>query len=111
MRNQPYFTSNTNAEYIIDNVFQPKSRLSVIYNFNYTHQFFLNWENLGSVNKTTIPAQPLHDVALTYTFAKRNIIIAFDVKNIFDIQTFDNFALQKPGRAFYGKITYSLFNK
>lgn len=111
LRNQPYLTSNTNLEYVFDNLFQKKSRLTVNYNFGYTHQFYLNWENLGSANKITIPAQPLHDVALTYAFPNRKITLALNAKNLFDTQVFDNFALQKPGRAFYGKLTYSLFGK
>lgn len=111
LRNQPYLTSNTNVEYVFDNIFQKKSRLTVNYNFGYTHQFYLNWENLGSANKITIPAQPLHDVALTYVFPNRKVTLSFNAKNLFDTQVFDNFALQKPGRAFYGKLTYSLFGR
>ncbi|MDO5105872.1 TonB-dependent receptor [Capnocytophaga sp.] len=108
LRNAPYLTGNCNAEYIFNDLMQKNSRLAVNYNFNYTHEFFRDWENLGSANKIIIPAQPLHDVGLTYTFPNRKWTLAFNAKNIFDTQVFDNYALQKPGRAFYGKLTFSL---
>jgi len=33
-----------------------------------------------------------------------------DAKNIFNKEAYDNFAVQKPGRAFYVKLNYT-FNK
>lgn len=111
LRNAPYLTGNANVEYVLNDFIQQKSKINFIYNFNYTHDFFRDWENLGSANKIIIPRQPLHDVGFTYTFPSKKVILAFNAKNIFDTQVFDNYALQKPGRAFYGKITYSLFSR
>ncbi|MDO4729375.1 MAG: TonB-dependent receptor plug domain-containing protein [Bacteroidota bacterium] len=109
LRNSPYFTSNINVEYMLGNHLLKKAKLSVGYNFGYTHQFFKEWESYGTTNKIIIPSQPLHDVSLTYRFPNRKFTLSFNAKNIFDTQVFDNYALQKPGRAFYGKLTYSLF--
>ncbi|MDO4228807.1 MAG: TonB-dependent receptor [Capnocytophaga sp.] len=109
LRNAPYLTGNANAEYILKDVFQKESRLALNYNFGYTHEFFKDWENLGSANKITIPTQALHDLGATYTFPNKKITLAVNAKNIFDTQVFDNYALQKPGRAIFGKITYSFF--
>ncbi len=109
LRNAPYLTGNANVEYIFNDFIQKKSRLALNYNFNYTHEFFRDWENLGSANKIIIPTQALHDIGITYTLPNRKWTLAFNAKNIFDTQVFDNYALQKPGRAFFGKITYSIF--
>ncbi|MFK8296809.1 TonB-dependent receptor [Capnocytophaga cynodegmi] len=109
LRNTPYFTGNIYAEYIFDNLIQKKARLAVNYNFNYTHEFFRDWENLGATGKAIIPAQPLHDVGITYTFPNQKWTLAFNAKNIFDTQVFDNYALQKPGRSIFGKLTFSVF--
>lgn len=109
LRNVPYLTGNANAKYIFRNIFQEKSRLSLNYNFGYTHEFFKDWENLGSANKIIIPTQALHDLGVTYTFPNRKWTLAVNAKNIFDTQVFDNYALQKPGRAIFGKVTYSVF--
>lgn len=109
LRNQPYFTSNTNVEYVWNNAFQKNARLAINYNFNYTHEFFRDWEGIGVANKITIPTQALHDIGATYTFPSRKWTIGVNAKNIFNTQVFDNYALQKPGRAVYGKLTYSIF--
>lgn len=111
LRNQPYLTSNTNVEYVWEDFIHKNARLVFQYNFGYTHQFFLNWESLGSANKIIIPSQPLHDLGVTYTLPNKQWTFAINAKNILDTQVFDNFALQKPGRAFYGKITYTMFHK
>lgn len=109
LRNAPYLTGNANAEYIFRNIFQEKSRLTLNYNFGYTHEFFKDWENLGSANKIIIPTQALHDLGVTYTFPNQKLTLAINAKNIFDTQVFDNYALQKPGRAIFGKLTFSVF--
>lgn len=106
LRNTPYLTANTNAEYIFKEVGNKENNLSLNYHFAYTHSFPLGWEAYGSANAIVLPAQPLHDFSATYSFKKQGISLSTSVKNIFDTQVFDNFALQKPGRAFYGKITY-----
>lgn len=109
LRNQPYFTSNTNVSYRFQDLIQKNAKLSIDYNFNYTHEFFRDWEGLGSVNKVTIPAQPLHDFGLVYTFPNHKWTLGLNARNIFNTQVFDNFALQKPGRAFFGKVTFTAF--
>ncbi|CEN45886.1 TonB-dependent receptor [Capnocytophaga canis] len=109
LRNAPYFTANANVEYIFKGIIQEKSQVSFNYNFSYTHEFFKEWEAYGAVGKIIIPSQPLHDLGITYSFPNRKWILAFNAKNIFDTQVFDNFALQKPGRSIFGKITYTIF--
>lgn len=109
LRNLPYFTCNSNIEYNFREIIQKNSRLTANYNLAYTRQFFRDWENFGSANKVTIPTQVVHDIACTYQFPGQKISLSFNAKNIFNRQVFDNYALQKPGRAFFGKITYTIF--
>ncbi|HLU17703.1 MAG TPA: TonB-dependent receptor plug domain-containing protein [Edaphocola sp.] len=108
LRNAPYFTANLSARYDWQNAIQHKALLSLSYNFAYVHEFLRDWEGVGGANLDFVPAQVLHDLGLTYTFPNKKITIGFDAKNIFDHQAFDNWALQKPGRAFFGKITYRI---
>lgn len=108
LRNSPYLTSNTNVRYYLNNFIQKKSLTSFYYNFGYVHEFFRDWEGIGKNNIPTIPVQLVHDFGAAYTFPKRKITLSFDVKNILNHQVFDNWALQKPGRAFYLKITYKI---
>ena len=109
LRNAPYFTSNINAEFTKNNIIQKGSRFTAYYNFGYVHEFFRNWESLGGNGKIIIPSQYVHDIGVSYLFPKHKITLSVDVKNIFNEQIFDNWALQKAGRAFYGKIGYRIF--
>ncbi len=110
LRNQPFFTANADASYTWRDLFARGSRLSVSYYFNYVHSFFRDWECFGSAEYSTIiPTQLSHDFGLVYHFPKDKIALSFDAKNILNEQLFDNYALQKPGRMIYGKITYKIF--
>ncbi|MGL5272445.1 MAG: TonB-dependent receptor domain-containing protein, partial [Phocaeicola sp.] len=109
LRNAPYFTMNSQAEYVFDNLIQKGSRTSISYNLSYVHEFFKNWESIGSSGKAVIPTQKVHDIAISYTFPKNKLTFSLNGRNLTDEQVFDNWALQKPGRAFYGKISYRIF--
>lgn len=108
LRNTPYFTSNWNVEYVSDDYIQKGSRMTFTYNIGYVHQFYRNWESLGGAGKAIIPSQWVHDLAIAYTFPKKNITLSADVKNLLNEQVFDNWALQKPGRMFLIKLSYSI---
>lgn len=105
LRNAPYFTSNTYAEYNFGSIFQKKSVFKMNYNFGYVHEFFRNWESLGGAGKAVIPTQMIHDLGLIYSFPNEKISLSVNGKNLLNAQAFDNWALQKPGRAVYAKLS------
>ena len=109
IRNEPSFKFNGQITYHIKNLFQKRSKSSVYYNISYVNGFLRNWSNVGSNNLDYIPMQCPMDIGLTHTFPKNKFVLSFDAKNVLDQQVFDNFGLQKPGRAFYGKITCFIF--
>ena len=107
LRNDPFFTINWNVEYAASNWIQKGSRLSFTYNMAYVHEFYRNWQSLGGAGKAIIPTQVIHDLGVVYRFPKLPLSIGADVKNLFNEQVFDNWALQKPGRMFFVKVSYS----
>ncbi|MDO4224779.1 MAG: TonB-dependent receptor plug domain-containing protein [Bergeyella zoohelcum] len=109
IRNEPSFKFNANATYYFDNFLQQGSRASLHYNVHFVESFLRNWSNVGLNNLDIIPTQFSNDIGFTYAFPKRKVAISIDAKNIFNQQLFDNFGLQKPGRAFFGKVTYNIF--
>lgn len=109
IRNEPSFKFSSNISYFHNNLFIKNSKASIYYNINYVKGFLRDWSNVGSANLASIPTQFPMDLGLTYTFPKEKFVISFDMKNILDKQVYDNFGLQKPGRSFYGKITYFIF--
>lgn len=104
IRNAPYLTSNVNAKYIFKDLIQKNTQLIAYYNYNYVHEFYRDWESLGGANKAVVPAQNIHDFGCAYTFPNSKYTISVDAKNILDAQSFDNWALQKPGRSFFVKF-------
>ncbi|WP_327984380.1 TonB-dependent receptor [Bergeyella porcorum] len=108
IRNEPSFKFNVGLSYYLNDVLMKDAKASFHYNVHYINEFKRNWSNVGLTNLEIIPRQFSNDVGFVFTFPKRKVTIGVDAKNIFNQQLFDNFGLQKPGRAFYGKITYNI---
>ncbi len=109
IRNEPSFKFNANLSYTFSNVFGKDASLNVYYNVYYVQKFLRNWSNVGGANLDEIPTQYPNDFGLAYQLPNRKTTISLDAKNIFNQQIYDNFGLQKPGRAFYCKLTQSIF--
>ncbi len=108
--NEPFFTINGNVQYRLNNIIQKKSILNLFYNTGYVAPFSTIW--IESEWFTT-PAQFSHDFGASYGFPNRRLVISLDGKNLFNAEIYDNFGVQKPGRAFYIKLNYTInnFNK
>lgn len=103
--NEPFFTANGNVQYSFFNLIQENARLNLNYNFGFVQSFKTTWLKSHS---TETPSQFIQDIGLSYIFPNKQFIISFDARNIFNEQAFDNYAVQKPGRAFYLKLNYIL---
>ncbi|WP_281632911.1 TonB-dependent receptor [Flavobacterium luteolum] len=101
--NEPFFNLNGNLQYNFRNVIQSKSELNLYYYCGYVAPFYTSWLE---TDRTT--AQFPQDLGLSYVFPNKQITVSFDARNVFDEQVYDNFAAQKPGRAFYVKLNYTL---
>lgn len=103
--NEPFFTVNANIQYRLNDVFQKKSLTNVYYNMGYVAPFKTIWYDSDWF---TTPTQLTHDVGASYRFPKANVVMSLDCKNIFNAEIYDNFGVQKPGRAFYIKLNYTI---
>ncbi|WP_245984135.1 TonB-dependent receptor [Gillisia mitskevichiae] len=108
--NEPFFTSNLNVKYALDSFLQKESTLNLFYNIQYVDSFYNIWvpREVRGIEQFQVPEQFIQDAGLSYVFPEKNLVLSFDVKNIFNKQSYDNFAVQRPGRAFYLKMNYSL---
>lgn len=104
MQNVPYRFANTDISFFWHKLWKPENTLSITYDNMYMHSFSLRWENLGSSGKDYVPSQFSHNIAITYAIEKGRYNLSFECKNLTDEKLYDNFSLQKAGRAFYGKI-------
>lgn len=103
--NEPFFTANGNVQYKIKDLLLKQSLLNLFYNLNYVKSFNTVWYDSDYF---MTPDQISHDLGLSYRFPKRNFIVSIDAKNIFNAEIYDNYAAQKPGRAFYLKLNYTI---
>lgn len=107
--NQPYLFANTNATFNFNEVIFNEDRLGLSYGASFFEEYFLFWESDGnSKDKKTIPRQFTHNIAINYSLHNGRYNMALSCNNIFDAELYDNFKLQKPGRAFYMKFRYFL---
>jgi len=103
--NEPFFTINLNAQYRFNDVFQEKSVLNAYYNMSFVGEYYIVW---GQPEWSKTPSQLSHDIGLSYRFPSQKLIASLDVKNIFNAELYDNFAIQKPGRGIYFKLNYTI---
>jgi len=84
-----------------------KADFSFYWNTRYVNEFFLNWEKLGSTDsKHIIPRQLSHDVELECALMDGRYNASFTLSNLTDAALYDNFRIQRPGRALYVKLRY-----
>ena len=102
--NMPYLFGSADATYTFDSLLTQDDGLTLGYNLAYTHEFFLSWQSEGA--KITVPTQLSHDLSLTYTAPRNKYTLSAEVKNFTDALLYDNYSLQKAGRAFYVKASY-----
>ncbi|WP_185212890.1 TonB-dependent receptor [Sphingobacterium mizutaii] len=105
--NEPFYTMNGNVHYRLDNIIQKSSQLNLFYNIGYVAPFSTVWPDSDWF---ITPAQYAQNLGMSYVFPNKKLILALDVKNVFNTELYDNFGVQKPGRGFYLKLNYSINN-
>lgn len=105
--NEPFWTANTAIQYTIKDILKEKTALNLYYSFRFVERFYTTWLVIEDFRT---PRQYVQDLGLSYSLPGNKLVFSLDAKNIFDNQVYDNFAVQKPGRAFYFKINYLINN-
>jgi outer membrane receptor protein involved in Fe transport len=106
--NTPFLQMNTDARLTLKNLIQQKSETFLYWNVGHVGSFYKYSEIIGEFNKDKIPSQWVNSCGIGYTFPEKKCSLSLDVNNIFNEQVFDNYAIQKPGRAAFFKITYKI---
>ncbi len=105
--NMPFLYGNVDASVVFKKIGGEKNSLSIGYNLTYVHAYYLKWPSQGNrKDKFDIPMQLSHDINLVYSVRDGRYNIALECRNLTDANLYDNFSLQKPGRAFYVKVRY-----
>ncbi len=114
--NQPWLYGSADFNIGKSDLLGKGSRIQFNWYTQYINSYSLSWSKLG--NKSTkdyIPMQLIHNAALTYSFRSGRYNVTLESRNLTNQIAYDNFKLQKPGRAFFVKLryvlsSYSLYN-
>ena len=104
MPNLPYQFANSDVTFYWRNLRKKGNTLSVTYDNLYMHSFPLYSEAVGSESEFVVPTQFSHNLTLSYGIQNGRYNISFECRNLTNEKLYDNFSLQKAGRAFYGKV-------
>lgn len=104
MPNLPYQFANSDVTFYWRNLWKKGNTLSVTYDNLYMHSFPLYSEAVGSESEFVVPTQFSHNMTLSYGIQNGRYNISFECRNLTNEKLYDNFSLQKAGRAFYGKV-------
>lgn len=122
LRNTPYFFSNASANAKFANLFQGGDQLKGYVHWNYIREFYLNhiprdkepkgflglWGKSGVPITNVVPDQHLWNAGFTYFLAKQPLSLGVEVKNVMDTKLYDYYKIQRPGRSFHVKLSYTL---
>ncbi|MHC8949134.1 TonB-dependent receptor [Sphingobacterium hungaricum] len=122
LRNTPYFFANAGLQADYSDLISKNDRLLVFLNYNFLREFYLETipKDLeaggflglsGSANITSdllIPDQHLLNIGSTYRFPSKKITIGAEVKNLMNKDLFDYYRIQRAGRSFHLKLSYSI---
>ncbi len=104
MPNMPYRFANSDVTLYWRNLWQKGNLLTVTYDNLYMHSFPLFSEVVGSESEFIVPSQFSHNLTISYALQNGRYNLSFECRNFTDEKLYDNFSLQKAGRAFYGKV-------
>lgn len=105
MPNQPYMFADSDVNFYWVGLGRKENTLTLTYDNQYTHKFCYYSSNLGSNSDDyMVPDQFAHNLTISYGIKQGRYNISFECRNLTDAKLYDNFSLQKAGRAFYGKV-------
>lgn len=105
MPNLPYMFADSDVTFYWRNLWKKGNTLVVSYDNQYLHSFTYYSSRIGA-NKGdyVVPNQFSHNLSLSYGLKNGRYNVSFECRNFTDEKLYDNFSLQKAGRAFYGKV-------
>ena len=105
MPNQPYMFADSDINFYWHGLGGKRNVLTVTYDNQYTHKFCYYASNIGSNNNDyMVPNQFSHNLTVSYGIKNGRYNFSFECRNFTNERLYDNFSLQKAGRAFYGKV-------
>ena len=103
----PYMYGNGEAGITLRDIFLKGSMLDIHYIMSYIQKFSYEWNTYNNP-ELDVPTQFSHDLFVSYNFGKKSeFTVSAECTNIFNARLYDNYKMQKPGRAFAVKFGYN----
>ncbi len=107
--NTPFLFGNADISYAKMRLLGDRLFVSPYYALLYVHKFYLGYANVAKGGiKNMIPTQFLHDLGVTFSRPGYPLALSFECTNLTNSLAYDNFRLQKPGRAYAVKINFNI---
>lgn len=106
--NRPYLFGAWAARLRFANLPGPDDTVEPFYHGRYVREFYRGWESQGlRAFKQVVDSQLTHDIGVSWTVNRdlARLTSTFEIDNLTDAKAFDNYGVQRPGRAFYLKLT------
>lgn len=123
--NIPFLFGNFWAGASFKNIFREGDGLRFTWNANYTHRFFLvaipknqepslfgpvkDFQTSLIIPKDGRTGQFSNDIGVYYHFSAYKTTLSAECRNIGNVNLYDNFNVQRPGRSFHLKLVYNFF--
>lgn len=103
--NLPYLFADSDINLYWHNLGKKGNLLTVTYDNYYLHSFTYYSASIGA-NKGdyVVPDQFSHNLTISYSIKNGRYNFSFECRNFTDEKLYDNFSLQRAGKAFYGKV-------
>jgi outer membrane cobalamin receptor len=104
---RPYLFASWGSSLQFRRVLLRKDSVEPFYLGRYTHGFYRGWDLGDPTYKQSIASQVSHSLGLSwfYTDEFGQVTLTGEVENLTDAMLYDVFGEQRPGRAFYVKLT------
>lgn len=106
--NRPWLFASWAARLRFANLPGPDDTVEPYYYGRYVHEFYRGWESQGlRAFKQVVDSQVTHNVGVSWTVNSEvaRVTSTLEVANVTDAKVFDNFGVQRPGRAVYLKLS------
>ena len=109
MPNLPYSFGGLELSLRRKGILGEGSLLSLGYDNQYTRAFTFYSERLGvNARDFLVPDQLAHNLTMTLSLARERYALSLECRNLTDAALYDNYSLQKAGRAIYAKLRVHL---
>ncbi|HTU61029.1 MAG TPA: ligand-gated channel protein, partial [Polyangiales bacterium] len=109
--NRPWLFASWAAAVRGFELFMRGDSVELFYAARYTQSFYRGWASIGFKEwKDVVPSQLNHDLGVTYGWRMLggSFHLTAELQNITDARLFDMFGVQRPGRAFFAKLSAQL---